>query len=77
VGEQAVVAERDAHACRKGEEEKQCHLKEIQAVLPDVEWNGCAGDEEGSEEEDGVRDSNFAENIFHEADMARPNREAT
>jgi hypothetical protein len=67
-----VVAERDAHACGKSEEEKQSHLKEIEAVLPDVERNGCAGDEECSNKEDAVRDANFAENIFHEADVTRP-----
>jgi hypothetical protein len=72
VREQAVVAERDAHACRKGEKEKQSHLEEIEAVLPDVERNGRAGDEEGSDEEDAVRDSNFTENFFHVADRVRP-----
>jgi hypothetical protein len=73
VREQAMVAKRDAHACGKGEEKKQSHLKEIQAVLPDIERNGRAGDEEGSDEEDAVRDSNFAEDIFHVADRAQPN----
>jgi hypothetical protein len=51
-------------------------LEEIEAVLPDVEWNGCAGDQKGSDEEDAVGDSNFAEDIFHLADRARPNRAA-
>jgi hypothetical protein len=71
-----MVAERDAHACGESEEEKQGHLEEIEAVLPDVEWNGCAGDQKGSDEEDAVGDSNFAEDIFHLADRARPNRAA-
>jgi hypothetical protein len=56
-----VVAERDAHACGKREEEKQRHLKKIKAVLPDVERNGCAGDEKCPDEEDAVGDSNVAE----------------
>ena len=76
VREQAVVAERDAHACGKGEEEKQSYLEEIEAVLPDVERNGRAGDEEGSDEEDAVGDSNFAEDIFHVADKVQPNQAA-
>ena len=77
VREQAVVAERDAHACGKSEEEKQSHLEEIEAVLPDIKRNGRAGDEECSNEEDAVCDSNFAENIFHEADVTRPKWKAS
>jgi hypothetical protein len=51
-------------------------LEKIEAVLPDIERNGRAGDKESSDEEDAVRDSNFAEDIFHETDMGQPNRAA-
>jgi hypothetical protein len=44
--------------------------------LPNIKRNGRAGDEKGSKEEDAVRDSNFAENIFHEGVKAQPNWEA-
>ena len=60
VREEAVVAERDAHTSGKREEEKQRHLEEIKAVLPDIKGNGCAGDEKCPDEEQAVGDSNFA-----------------
>ena len=60
-----MVAKRDAHARRKNEEEKESDLEEIQAVLPNIKRNSCASDDESSDEEDAVSDSNFAEDFFH------------
>ena len=63
-----MVAERDAHACGEREEKKQSYLKEIQTILPDVEWHSCAGDKKGSNKEGAVGDSDFAKEIFHVVD---------
>jgi hypothetical protein len=40
-------------------------LEEIQSVFPNIIRNSRASDEESSDEEDAVGDSNFAEDFFH------------
>jgi hypothetical protein len=71
MGKKAVVAERDTHAGRKCEEKKQRGLKEVDAILPDVEWDGRAGDGERPNQEDAVCNADFAQKFIHEDRLRR------
>lgn len=71
VGKKAMVAERDAHAGRKREEKKQRGLKEVDAILPDVEWHGRAGDGERPNQKDAVCNADFAQKFIHEDRLRR------
>src|SRR5690606_2313788 len=51
VGEESVVAERDAHARGGKENHEEGDLEPIQSVVSDVEGNADEGDEEGDNEE--------------------------
>ena len=62
---QAVVAKCDAHRGRNREVEEKTDLETTQSVVPYIKRHRCKGDNKGTNEEEGVRYSDFTEKLIH------------
>ena len=65
MGKQAMVAQRDAHRGRNREVEEKTDLETTQSVVPYIKRHRCKGDNKGTNEEEGVRYSDFTEKLIH------------
>jgi hypothetical protein len=65
MGKEAMVAQRDAHRGRNRKVEKKTDLETTQPVMPYIEWHRCKSDNKGTNEEEGVRNSDFTEKLIH------------
>jgi hypothetical protein len=60
-----MVAQRDAHRGRNRKIKEKTDLETTQPVMPYIEWHRCKSDNKGTNEEEGVRNSDFTEKLIH------------
>ena len=60
-----MVAQRDAHRGRNREVEEKTDLETTQPIMPYIKWHRCKRDDKGSNEKEGIGDSDFAEKMIH------------